>query len=228
MTEISKVDSSIDQNQEDIWNFAFGSNLHPEKLKGRANLKVKECFPGKLKDWRLAFNLRGISWLEPSMAGVEPAPGDEVHGVLLRMSPEEFRKLVLSEGENHAYRQVEVEVETYHGTKQKALAFSALDSRKMPEDKPPTLRYLELIRTGARLRGLAPDYISRLDSLEHFEKGPLTQLISHLLFDMMMFFGSIGKPQIASRLFRSLRWIDGSFFPGSLKWLLNITILTPA
>jgi len=99
MTETSKVDSSIDQNQEDIWNFAFGSNLHPEKLKGRANLKVKECFPGKLKDWRLAFNLRGISWLEPSMAGVEPAPGDEVHGVLLRMSPEEFRKLVLSEGE---------------------------------------------------------------------------------------------------------------------------------
>ena len=98
----------------------------------------------------------------------------------------------------------------------------------MPEDKPPTLRYLELIRTGARLRGLAPDYISRLDSLEHFEKGPLTQLISHLLFDMMMFFGSIGKPQIASRLFRTLRWIDGSFFPGSLKWLLNITILTPA
>ena len=100
MTETSKIDSSIDQNQEDIWNFAFGSNLHPEKLKGRANLKVKECFPGKLKDWRLAFNLRGISWLEPSMAGVEPAPGDEVHGVLLRMSPEEFRKLVLSEGEN--------------------------------------------------------------------------------------------------------------------------------
>ena len=98
MTETSKVDSSIDQNQEDIWNFAFGSNLHPEKLKRRANLKVKECFPGKLKDWRLAFNLRGISWLEPSMAGVEPAPGDEVHGVLLRMSPEEFRKLVLSEG----------------------------------------------------------------------------------------------------------------------------------
>ena len=228
MTETSKVDSSIDQNQEDIWNFAFGSNLHPEKLKGRANLKVKECFPGKLKDWRLAFNLRGISWLEPSMAGVEPAPGDEVHGVLLRMSPEEFRKLVLSEGENHAYRQVEVEVETYHGTKQKALAFSALDSRKMPEDKPPTLRYLELIRTGARLRGLAPDYISRLDSLEHFEKGPLTQLISHLLFDMMMFFGSIGIPQIASRLFRTLRWIDGSFLPGSLKWLLNVTILTPA
>ena len=45
---------------------------------------------------------------------------------------------------------------------------------------------------------------------------------------MMMFFGSIGKPQIASRLFRTLRWIDGSFFPGSLKWLLNLTILTPA
>ena len=44
MTETSKVDSSIDQNQEDIWNFAFGSNLHPEKLKGRANLKVKNVF----------------------------------------------------------------------------------------------------------------------------------------------------------------------------------------
>ena len=227
MAPLQKADDSAERNHEDVWNFAIGSNLHPEKLKGRANLTIKELHPGKLKDWRLAFNLRGISWLEPSMAGVEPAPGDEVHGLLLRMSQCEFRKLVLSEGENHAYRQVEVEVETYQGQKQKALAFSALDSRKMKEDRPPTLRYLELIRTGARLSGLDPDYIRRLDSLPHFEKGPLTKLISHLLFDMMMFFGGIGVPQISTRLFRALRWIDGSLLPRGLKWLMNVSLLTP-
>ena len=216
-----------DSKVQDVWNFAIGSNLHPKKLKGRANLIIKESKPGILKDWRLAFNLRGISWLEPSMAGVEPAPGDEAHGVLLRMSNEEFRKLVLSEGGNHAYRQVEVEIETYQGEKQNALAFSALDSRKMLVDRPPSLRYLELIRTGARLSGLNSTYIKRLDSIPHFEKGPVTKLISHLLFDMMMFFGEIGTPQISTRLFRILRWIDTSVIPDGLKWFMNIFFLTP-
>ena len=228
MSALQKEKGLNDSDARDVWNFAIGSNLHPNKLKGRANLIIKESKPGILKDWRLAFNLRGISWLEPSMAGVEPAPGDEVHGVLLRMSQEEFRKLVLSEGENYAYRQVEVEIETYQGEKQNALAFSALDSRKLQEDRPPSLRYLELIRIGARLSGLNPSYIKRLDAIPHFKKGPLTELISHLLFDMMMFFGGIGIPQISTRLFRSLRWIDASVIPDELKWFMNIFLLAPA
>lgn len=212
---------------DDVWNFAFGSNLDPKKRKGRANLKIEETVPGKLKDWRLAFNLRGISWLEPSMAGVEPALGEEVHGVLLRMCSQEFSKLVLSEGENHSYRQVEVEVETYEGYKIWAIAFQALDDRRLDEDCPPSLRYLELIREGARLSGLDQAYIRKLKSLPHSEKSPGARLVSHLLFDLIMFFGGIGLPQIGTRLYRILRWIDSKSNPAILKLLMNFFLLIP-
>ena len=215
------------ENETHVWNFAIGSNLHPRKRTGRANLHIDELLPGKLKDWRLAFNLKGISWLEPSMAGVEPMPGEEVHGLLLRMRPGEFAKLVSSEGENHAYRQVEVEVESYRGEMIRALAFSALDSRRLEQDRPPSLRYLELIRNGARLSGLDPSYIRKLDSLPYMEKSLVARLISVLLFDMIMFFGSLGKPQIGTRVFRILRMIDDSGNPAAMKFLWNILVLAP-
>ena len=219
----SQIAKTVSRETEThIWNFAIGSNLHPRKRTGRANLHIDELLPGKVKDWRLAFNLKGISWLEPSMAGVEPMPGEEVHGLLLRMRPREFAKLVSSEGENHAYRQVEVEVESYRGEMIRALAFSALDSRKLEQDRPPSLRYMELIRNGARLSGLDPSYIRKLDSLPYMEKNLGARLISVLLFDMIMCFGSLGKPQIGTSVFRILRMIDDSGNPAIMKFFLNI------
>ena len=48
MAPLQKTDDSAERNHEDVWNFAIGSNLHPKKLKGRANLTIKELQPGKL------------------------------------------------------------------------------------------------------------------------------------------------------------------------------------
>ena len=221
------AENPLEQTAEDIWNFAIGSNMHPNKMSGRANLVIKESFPAKLKGWRLAFNLRGISWLEPSMAGVEPDPGETVHGVLVRLSPEDFAKLVQSEGGDQSYAREAVEVETYCGKVQKAVVFRALEARKLPQDRPPTLRYLELIRTGARLNGLDPEYIEKLDAIPHYQKGLITNLISKLLFDMAMCFGCLGVPKLMVFLFVSLRWVDESGLPSLAKGLLYALLLTP-
>ena len=69
-----------------------------------------------------------------------------------------------SEGGDQSYTQEAVEVETYCGKVQRAFVFRALEARKLPQDRPPTLRYLELIRTGARLNGLDSEYIEKLDA----------------------------------------------------------------
>ena len=106
--------------------------------------------------------------------------------------------------------------------------FRALEARKLPQDRPPTLRYLELIRTGARLNGLDPEYIEKLDALPNYQKGPITNLISKLLFDMAMCFGCLGVPKLMVVLFRSLRWIDESGLPSLAKGLLYAVVLTPA
>ena len=98
----------------------------------------------------------------------------------------------------------------------------------MLQDRPPTLRYLELIRTGARLNGLDSEYIEKLDALPHYRKGPITNLISKLLFDMAMCFGCLGVPKLMVVLFRSLRWIDESGLPSLAKGLLYAVVLIPA
>ncbi len=208
-----------------VWNFAFGSNLHPEKREGRANLCIDEVVPGCLPGWRLAFNLKSIRWLEPSMAGIEPDPDAVVHGVLLRFSPEEFRKLVQSEGDGHSYELVQVEVQAYDGRSIQARAFRALPHRKYPEDVPPSLRYLTLIREGARRSQLSAEYVEWLDGLPHTEKSFFLCWVSRTLMATVMWIGRLGYPQFGAYLFRTLRWIDHR--PRWVRVPLNFACLTP-
>ena len=77
-------------------------------------------------------------------------------------------------------------------------------------------------------RRSVPKYIEKLDALPHYQKGPITNLISKLLFDMAMCFGCLGVPKLMVVLFRSLRWIDESGLPSLAKGLLYAVVLTPA
>lgn len=209
-----------------VWNFAFGSNLCPEKRVNRANLQIEEVVPGELKDWRLAFNLRTITWLEPSMAGIEPAPGQSMHGVLLRFNPESFKALLQSEGDGHAYQLQPVTVEAYDGRCIEAVAFRALPHRRLQEDAPPSLRYLNLLRNGARQCGLRQEYIDWLDALPHTPRAPWQRWVSTTLFSTIMVASRWGTPLIGAYLFRLLRWIDERL-PLALRLPLNVVILAP-
>ena len=222
----AEASSETPTSGEDVWNFAFGSNLCPDKRVDRANLRIEEVVPGVLQDWRLAFNLRTIRWLEPSMAGIEPAPGESIHGVLLRFSPESFKALLQSEGDGHAYQLEPVTVDAYDGRRIKAYGFRALLHRRMKEDVPPSLRYLGLLRTGARQSGLHPDYIEWLDSLPHTPMAPWQCWVSAKLFSTIMLMSRWGTPLFGAYLFRVLRWIDEKL-PLPLRPPLSIIILVP-
>ena len=211
---------------ESVWNFAFGSNLCPEKRGNRANLQIEEVLPGELQDWRLAFNLRTIPWLEPSMASIDPASGQSMHGVLLRFSPESFKALLQSEGDGHAYQLEPVMVDAYDGRRIKAVAFRALPHRRLQDEVPPSLRYLKLLRSGARQCGLHPEYIKWLDALPHTPRTPWQRWVSATLFSTIMVISRWGSPLIGAYLFRLLRWVDEKL-PLSLRLPLNIVILTP-
>jgi hypothetical protein len=145
------------------WNFAYGSNMHPERLRGRADITPKRCAPAVLRDWRLAFNLAtGLQLVEPAMANIMPASGEEVHGVALAMSLDELMRLQQSEGGPHFYDLVDVEVETYDGEPIVATAFVAREEVTRNE-VPPSVRYLRLIRDGARHHGLDEAYRAFLE-----------------------------------------------------------------
>lgn len=172
-----------DEGRNDAaWNFAYGSNLHPEIRERRRGLRPSAVLPAVLPGWRLAFDLPGVPLVEPAMASILPAPEDEVHGLLLRFSPKELAELERSEGGGRFYEQVKVEVRTYEGARIRALAFKTAPGSVIPE-RPPSRRYLELIREGARRSGLHPDYVRRLGALPHARSTALEQRLGTLAME---------------------------------------------
>ncbi len=142
-----------------IWNFAYGGNMNRRVLSERRRISPLESVPGRLEDHRLAFNTRGFPWIEPAFANVEPSPGDCVHGVLHRLTEAQFARLDRYEWGGVAYRHLELDVDAYDGRRVRARVYSA---RYVSREKSPSCRYLALIREGARLSGLDPDYVRML------------------------------------------------------------------
>jgi hypothetical protein len=88
-----------------VFNFAFGSNLNPEKRSSRGvngtGIVSRHCYPAVVKGFRLAFNLPMFPPVEPGMAALARAregEDDSCHGLLLELSNEEYQKLWASEG----------------------------------------------------------------------------------------------------------------------------------
>lgn len=199
-----------------VWNFAFGSNLHPSKRAARARLRPLETVPGRAREWRLAFNLRGIPWIEPSMASVEPASGEEVHGLLLHLTPAQWEHLDQSEGAGRAYMHQEIEVEAYDGRRIRAIAFRAKPDRAAPEDVPPSLRYLTLIREGAAASGLDDNWQHYLAQLPHTPTSWLSRRVSLILVE---FFTTCSRHRLGafSRPVMDVLRFTNERLPGPLK-----------
>ena len=127
-----------------IYNFAFGSNLNPSKVKRRNMHPVTSC-RGVLRGWQLLFNHNGGYGnieqtsviqqenmdLSPLCGGRKkrknslPLPPENVHGALLQLTREDFGRLAWEE---YAYNTIEVPIEVYSEDKkevaiQYALAF---------------------------------------------------------------------------------------------------------
>lgn len=186
-----------------LWNFAYGSNLNPEVRERRRGLQPSEILPAVLPDWRLAFQLPGVPLVEPAMASIAPAPGEEVHGLLLRFSPEQLAVLERSEGGGRFYEHIEVDVQSYDGTRIRAFAFKAV-SEWVIEDRLPSRRYLELIREGARRSGLHPDYCRMLDALPYARSNVVERRLGALAIEGMTWVGRTRWHELA---FSYLAWL---------------------
>lgn len=170
----------------DVWYFAYGSNLHPSRRLTRAAISSIESVPGRLPGWRLAFNMPGVPPAEPAMANICPDPKAEVHGLLMRLGRGDFDALVRSEGGDRFYRRERVEVISYGGPTIAAEAFVAAAHRRLQRERPPSRRYLDLIRAGARLSALDPAYCDYLDALPHAEASPAARWASEMFLELFM------------------------------------------
>lgn len=153
--------------------------------------------PALVKNHRLAFNMRGFPPLEPGMGSLEPLvdvePGaretsfstsgsssrgrstpllaferPECHGSLILLSPENYEKLMASEGvsfnaTNPGYEEIVVDAYPYsqgEGGQRpvKAVGLRARPHVRLRRDPAPSARYMQLLRQGAADLGLDATY----------------------------------------------------------------------
>ncbi len=150
-----------------VWYFGFGANINPWKLRTKRQILPIDQVAGRLPGWRLTFNHKGgmgnIEQLGSSPSNLTNEGPDEVHGMLLFLSPADFKKLSKIEYE---YGTTDVSVTAYDGRQIVAKAFVTPPEFKLARSLPPTERYLNLIKDGCKAMGIDATYQVWLKSLE--------------------------------------------------------------
>ena len=164
---------------ESLYYFGLGSNMLRSKIENRSSngkIHVISMEPAMVPGHRLAFNMRGFLPLEPGMGSLEPLgkaktsrpllayTKPECHGALILLDPENYEKVMQSEGVSHnstmgGYEEIVVDAYPYGSSiPVKAVALRAKPHVRLKRDPAPSLRYITILRQGAAELGLEAEY----------------------------------------------------------------------
>jgi len=150
-----------------FWYFAYGSNMHDSAFCERRGMRPSEWRPGRVKGYRLRFNLDGRPKGKAAPANICLDMTAEVWGVLYKITGYEMLRLNLSEGvPGKRYRPIWLTAETESGETLTAFTYVA-DGNET--DGRPSLRYITLLRDGARAHALPDAWTRFLDRVEACE-----------------------------------------------------------
>ncbi|MBC8242008.1 MAG: gamma-glutamylcyclotransferase [Alphaproteobacteria bacterium] len=152
---------------EPVWYFAYGANMHDNAFRARRGMRPDEWRVGRITGYRLRFNLDGRPKGRAAPANISPDTGGEVWGVLYRISRRELVRLNVSEGiPGRRYRPLWLAAEDSGGNPVNSVTYIANGNEA---DGKPSLRYIALIRDGARAHGLPEFWVSFLEHVDHAE-----------------------------------------------------------
>ncbi len=150
-----------------VWYFAFGANMHDSAFRERRGMRPTAWRAGRVRGYRLRFNLEGRPKGKAAPANLSADPNAEVWGVLYRITRADLVRLDSTEGvPGRRYRHLWVDAEDDVGGMMKAVTYVA-DGKDT--DGNPSRRYITLLREGARAHGLPEHYLRFLDSVRHAE-----------------------------------------------------------
>jgi cation transport regulator ChaC len=148
-----------------VWYFAYGANMHDSAFRERRRIRAFEWRAGRVRGYRLRFNLDGWPKNRAAPANICPDPDAEVWGVLYRITRRDLLRLDATEGvPGKNYRPAWVMAEDVDGNEVPVVAYSAVGKAA---DGAPSLRYITLLREGARAHGLPADWLRYLESVAH-------------------------------------------------------------
>jgi len=150
---------------DQIWYFAYGANMHDSAFRVRRGIQPLECRTGHVKGYQLRFNLEGRPRGKATPANLCSDRDAEVWGVLYRITRRDLMRLDSTEGvPGRGHRHVVVEAEDGDGRQLQAVTYIA---RGREVDGRPSLRYITLLRDGARAHRLPEYYLRFLESVDH-------------------------------------------------------------
>ena len=101
---------------DEIWYFAYGANMHDSAFRVRRGMRPLEHRSGRVKGYRLRFNLDGRPSGRAAPANLHPDADSEVWGVLYRITRRDLIRLDWTEGvPGRGYRHVVIEAEDRNG-----------------------------------------------------------------------------------------------------------------
>ena len=141
----------------DILYFAIGSNMLRSKIISRlpsGSASLKSFGPCVAANHALAFDLPAFPPLEPYMASLKAAAGEECHGALCEMSRRDYEALWQSEGGNATippYKEVVVDCVPYGGSGEQGVVKAVSLSTRSPSafGGDPSRRYMDMLVRGA-------------------------------------------------------------------------------
>jgi cation transport regulator ChaC len=150
--------------REKVWYFAFGANMHDSAFREQRGMCPLEWRAGRVRGYRLRFNLDGRPKGKAAPANLCVDPQAEVWGVLYRIRQRDLVRLDSTEGvPGRRYRHLWVEAEDSDGNQLRAITYIA-DGNEV--DSSPSLRYITMLRDGARTHGLPDHWIRFLESVK--------------------------------------------------------------
>lgn len=152
---------------EHVWYFAYGANMHDSAFRERRGMRPLEWRAGRVRGYRLRFNLEGRPKGKAAPANLFSDPQAEVWGVLYRITRRDLVQLDATEGvPGKRYRQLWLDAEDSEGQPVQAVTYLA-EGKEV--DGNPSLRYITLLREGARKHALPEHYLRFLEGVKHAE-----------------------------------------------------------
>jgi cation transport regulator ChaC len=154
---------------DEIWYFAYGSNMHKGTFVERRRIRPLESRVGRIVGYRLRFNLEGRPKGKAAPANICPDADQEVWGVLYKITRRDMLRLDSTEGvPGRGYQPTWLTAVDVDGNPLTAIAYVATGKES---DGTPSHRYISLLRDGARFHGLPEHWVEFLDGVSHAEQG---------------------------------------------------------
>lgn len=153
---LAKPLPAYEMGDSDVYLFAYGAMMNDSVWK-RRKIEKSESAPAVVRDFELSFSIVGLWPVEPAFANMKPKEGALTHGVLHKLSPQDFYRLWLFE---RSYEAPVATAELYDGSTVECRIFSA--PHAMAPGRSPSARYMNLVLEGAVQYGVDEQWLAHL------------------------------------------------------------------